>query len=106
MVKRKKVSINSSLNVNFLILEVFRLYKIVLMIWCFPNALRGSVSMSSSKCDQVYVNRTLRSGDRGQNEGKFDGSGCDKEIEFLKITLNKSKSKQNRDSQCCLSNLS
>ena len=32
--------------------------------------------------------------------GKFGGSGCDKDIDFLKITLNKSKSKQNRDSQC------
>ena len=90
---------------NFLILEVFRFYKIVFIIWCSPNDLRGSVSMSSSKCDQVQVNRTLRSGDRGQNEGKFGGSGCDKDIKFLKITLNKSKSKQDRDFQCCLSNL-
>ena len=51
--KRGGEDINSSLNGNFLIMEVFRFHKIVLIIWCFPNALRGLVSMSSSKCDQV-----------------------------------------------------
>ena len=49
--------------------------------------------MSSSKCDQAQVNPTLRSQDRGQNEGKFGGFECDADIEFLQITLNKSTSK-------------
>ena len=58
--------------------------------------------MSSSKCDQAQVNRTLRSRDRGQNEGKFGGFECDTDIEFLQIALNKSTIKCNRDFQCCL----
>ena len=69
---------------------------------CFHDAFRGSVSMSSSKCDQAQADWTLRSRDIGQNEGKFGGFGCDRDIEILKITLNKSKSKRDRDSQCRL----
>ena len=55
---------------------------------------------SSSKCDQALADWTLR-----QNEGKFDGFGCEGVIKILKITLKKSKIERDRDSQYCLPTL-
>ena len=53
--------------------------------------------MRRSKCDQDQHNRTLRSGVRGQNEGKTGTFGCDTFLTSVYITLNISKTMNNED---------
>ena len=43
--------------------------------------------MRPTKCDHAQVKRTLLSGVRGQNEGKFGGFGCDISLTNVYITL-------------------
>ena len=86
-----KVHINSSLNESLENLMVLRLYKIVIAFRVIPNEFRGWGSMRRTKCDQDQGNRTLRSGVRGQNEGKIGTFGCDTFLTRVYITLNISK---------------
>ena len=71
-IKGKKIIINSSLIKTSPILKVLRLYKIVITLESFPNGFRRWVSVRPTICDQAQVDRTLRSGVRAQNEGKFE----------------------------------
>ena len=64
--------INSSLIKTSPILKVLRLYKIVITLASFPNGFMRWVSVRPTICDQAQVDRTLRSGVRAQNEGKFE----------------------------------
>ena len=89
--------INSSLNESLLNLKVLRLYKIVDAFGIIPNEFRGWGSMRRTKCDQDQVNRTLRSGVRGQNEGKIGTFGCDTFLTKVYITLNISKTINSED---------
>ena len=47
-------------------------------------------SMSPTKFDHAQAKRTLRSGVRGQNKGKFGGFGCNIYLTKVYITLNSS----------------
>ena len=89
--------INSSLNESLENLKVLRLYKIVIAFRVIPNEFRGWGSMRRTKCDQDQGNRTLRSGVRGQNEGKIGTFGCDTFLTRVYITLNISKTMNNKD---------
>ena len=89
--------INSSLNESLENLMVLRLYKIVIAFRVIPNEFRGWGSMRRTKCDQDQGNRTLRSGVRGQNEGKIGTFGCDIFLTRVYITLNISKTMNNED---------
>ena len=53
--------------------------------------------MRRTKCDQDQANRTLRSGVRGQNEGKIGTFGCDTFLTKVYITLNISKTINSED---------
>ena len=68
----KSLLINSSLNESLENLKVLRLYKIVITLESFPNDFRGWIPVRPTICDQAQVDRTLRSGVRAQNEGKFE----------------------------------
>ena len=52
--------------------------------------------MRPTKCDHAQVKRTLRSGVRGQNEGKFGRFGCDISLTKVYITLNSSSTIRDR----------
>ena len=90
-------TINSGLNESLLNLKVLRLYKIVDAFGIIPNEFRGWGSMRRTKCDQDQANRTLRSGVRGQNEGKIGTFGCDTFLTKVYITLNISKTINSED---------
>ena len=91
--------INSSLIKKFLILEVLGFTKSCLWVGAIQT-------LSGARPQWVLQNVTkFRSIGPWVREGKFGGFGCDRDTEFLKITLNKSKSKKDRDSKCCLPTL-
>ena len=66
------------------------------MFGSVPNDFRSQNSMRPTKCDHAQVKRTLRSGVRGQNEGKFGGFGCDIFLTKVYITLNSSTTTRDR----------
>ena len=66
------------------------------MFGSVPNDFRSQNSMRPTKCDHAQVKRTLRSGVRGQNEGKFGGFGCDTFLTKVYITLNSSTTLRDR----------
>ena len=66
------------------------------MFGSVPNDFRSQNSMRPTKCDHAQVKRTLRSGVRGQNEGKFGGFGCDTFLTKVYITLNNSTTLRDR----------